>query len=235
MRVLGIKMVKITNSRGYCAELTSAIIVIVASRYGFPVSTTQVITGAITGIGIVEVISAKMRKEPTPASLFNWWLLAKFFCGWVATIVIAGLVSAAFTAQGIYAPYKNGVDTRALFNSNFNTVNEGIASTLLDAGNVTNPTPAQAQAFAWGLEVQRMNEEIADSDDLMLLDPNAYLWVYQNGSYYLGNSTIAGVLTDTYAPVMPLESTVSSAGFPIIEPLDECPLDLLTEANITRT
>ena len=235
MRALGIKMVKITNSRGYCAELTSAIIVIVASRYGFPVSTTQVITGAITGIGIVEVVSAKMRKEPTPGSLFNWWLLAKFFCGWVATIVVAGLVSAAFTAQGIYAPYKNGVDTRALFNSNFNTVNEGIASTLIDAGNVTNPTPAQAQAFAWGLEVQRMNEEIADSDDQMLLDPNAYLWVYQNGSYYLGNSTIAGVLTDTYAPVMPLESTVSSAGFPIIEPLDECPLDLLTEANITRT
>ena len=68
-----------------------------------------------------------------------------------------------------------------------------------------------------------MNEEIADSDDSMLLDPNAYLWVYQNGSYYLGNSTINGVLTDTYAPIMPLEVTVSSSGFPYVYPEEpEC-------------
>jgi hypothetical protein len=28
----------------------------------------------------------------------------KFFAGWVATLIVAGLTSAAFTAQGIYAP-----------------------------------------------------------------------------------------------------------------------------------
>jgi sodium-dependent phosphate transporter len=218
MRALGVKLVKITNSRGYCAELTSSITVIVASRYGFPVSTTQVITGAITGIGLVEVISARMRKEAAPSSLFNWWLLLKFFCGWVATIVIAGLVAAAFTAQGIYAPYKNGVDTRAQFNAAFNEVNEGIANTLIVAGNVSDPSPAQTQAMEWGEQIQEMNEMIADSDDAQLLDPNAYLWVFQNGSYYLGNSTQAGVFTDAYAPIMPLDTTVSSAGFPIIYP-----------------
>ncbi len=216
MRALGVKLVKITNSRGYCAELTSSITVIVASRYGFPVSTTQVITGAITGIGLVEVISAKMRKEASPGSLFNWVLLLKFFLGWVATIVVAGLVAAAFTAQGIYAPYKNGVDTRAQFNAAFNEVNEGIANTLIVAGNVSDPSPAQEQALTWGLQVQDMNDEIANSDDAMLLDPNAYLWVFQNGSWYLGNSTQAGVLADVYAPTMPLDTTVSSAGFPYV-------------------
>jgi sodium-dependent phosphate transporter len=221
MRALGVKLVKITNSRGYCAELTSSITVIVASRYGFPVSTTQVITGAITGIGLVEVISAKMRKEATPGSLFNWVLLVKFFAGWVATIVVAGLVAAAFTAQGIYAPYRNGVDDRARFNAAFNEVNEGIANTLIVAGNVSDPSPAQQQALEWGEQIQSMNEEIADSDDLMLIDPNAYLWVFQNGSWYLGNSTQAGVLTDAYAPVMPLDTTVSSAGFPILYPEEE--------------
>ena len=218
MRALGVKLVKITNSRGYCAELTSSITVIVASRYGFPVSTTQVITGAITGIGLVEVISARMRKEAAPSSLFNWWLLLKFFCGWVGTIVVAGLVAAAFTAQGIYAPYKNGVDTRAQFNAAFNEVNEGIANTLIVAGNVSDPSPAQTQAMEWGEQIQEMNEMIADSEDAQLLDPNAYLWVFQNGSYYLGNSTQAGVFTDAYAPIMPLDTTVSSAGFPIIYP-----------------
>jgi sodium-dependent phosphate transporter len=232
MRALGVKMVKITNSRGYCAELTSAIIVIVASRYGFPVSTTQVITGAITGIGLVEVISAKMRKESRPGSLFNWWLLCKFFLGWVATIIVSGLVAAAFTAQGIYAPYKNGVDSRAQFNAAFNETNTGIATTLINAGNVTNPTPEQTQAYQWGLEVQEMNIIIAESDDQQLLDPNAYLWVFQNGSYYLGNSTLAGVFKNAFAPEMPLV-TVSSAGFPIIEEQPTCDLDAFTEANIT--
>ena len=38
MRVLGIRMTKLTNSRGYCAELSAAIIVIVSSRYGEPLS-----------------------------------------------------------------------------------------------------------------------------------------------------------------------------------------------------
>jgi hypothetical protein len=86
------------------------------------------------------------------------------------------------------------------------------------AGNVSDPSPAQAQAKEWGLQVQEMNEMIADSDDAQLLDPNAYLWVFQNGSWYLGNSTQAGVFTDAYAPIMPLDTTVSSAGFPIIYP-----------------
>ena len=227
MRALGVKLVKISNSRGYCAELTSSITVIVASRYGFPVSTTQVITGALTGIGLVEVISAKMRKESRPGSLYNWLLLLKFFCGWVATVVIAALVAAAFTAQGIYAPYKNGVDDRAQFNAAFNEVNEGIANTLINAGNVSNPTPDQQQAFDWGMTITELNQQIADSDDLMLLDPNAYLSVYNNGTYYLGNATQLGVLDNVYAPVMPLREENVPVIYP---PAPKCDLEIPEEA-----
>ena len=234
MRALGVRMTKITNSRGYCAELTSSIIVIVSSRYGFPVSTTQVITGAITGIGLTEVIGAKLRGEPTPTSRYNWMLLLKFFLGWVATIVVAALVSAAFTAQGIYAPNKNMVDARANFNAAFNEVNEGIASTLIDAGNVTNPSAEQQQVFEWGLNVQTMNELIANSDNYMLLDPNSYLYVYNNGSYYLGNATQLGVLQNTFAPVMPLQSD----DLPYVEPagpkcnISEVPEEILAQHGL---
>jgi sodium-dependent phosphate transporter len=104
MGALGVKMTKLTNSRGYCAELTAAIVVIVSSRYGFPVSTTQVITGAIAGIGVQEVLAARMRGEKDASIRFNFRLLGKFFLGWMATLAIAGLTAAAFTAQGIYAP-----------------------------------------------------------------------------------------------------------------------------------
>lgn len=47
MRVLGVKAAKLTNSRGFCAELSTAIVVLVASRYGLPVSTTQVRLSAL--------------------------------------------------------------------------------------------------------------------------------------------------------------------------------------------
>jgi sodium-dependent phosphate transporter len=152
MRALGVKMTKLTNARGYCAELTAAIIVIVASRYGFPVSTTQVITGAISGIGISEVISCKIAKKPTPSKAFNWLILLKFFAGWVATLIVAGFTSAAFTAQGIYAPSFHSVNYRAQFNQVFNQTNVGIAKTLAaPAFNATDATPPQRQAFKWGV------------------------------------------------------------------------------------
>lgn len=34
IRTLGVKVVKMTNARGFCAELATAITVAVASRYG---------------------------------------------------------------------------------------------------------------------------------------------------------------------------------------------------------
>jgi phosphate/sulfate permease len=34
MKVFGVKSVKLTNSRGFCLELATAITVVVASRYG---------------------------------------------------------------------------------------------------------------------------------------------------------------------------------------------------------
>ncbi len=40
--------------------------------------------------------------------------------------------------------------------------------------------------------------------------------------------TQAGVFTDAYAPIMPLDTTVSSSGFPIIYPVPECDLEALT-------
>lgn len=69
-----------------------------ASRYGLPLSTTHTLVGAVTGVGLLEG-----RRG------FNGMLLVRFFAGWVATLVVAALTAAAFTAQGIYAPNR-GLD-----------------------------------------------------------------------------------------------------------------------------
>ena len=56
MRVLGCEMVQLTCARGFAVELSTAIVVMVASYSGLPVSTTQTVTGAIIAVGCFEGI-----------------------------------------------------------------------------------------------------------------------------------------------------------------------------------
>ncbi|KAL6767359.1 hypothetical protein ACKKBF_B34960 [Auxenochlorella protothecoides x Auxenochlorella symbiontica] len=95
IQVLGVKTVKVTNARGFCAEIATAITVAVASRYGLPVSTTMTITGGLIGIGCLEGFKG-----------INYKVLFRIFLGWVATLFIACGISAGITAFGAYSPYQ---------------------------------------------------------------------------------------------------------------------------------
>jgi sodium-dependent phosphate transporter len=87
-----------TSSRGFVVEFSTSIIILTAARLGLPLSTTHTLVGAVTGIGLLEGKRG-----------LNRVLLLRFFAGWVATLVVAALTAAAFTAQGIYAPNR-GLD-----------------------------------------------------------------------------------------------------------------------------
>jgi phosphate/sulfate permease len=52
MRSLGNRLTYHSPSRGYCMELGAAVAVLTASRMGWPISTTQCITGATLGVGL---------------------------------------------------------------------------------------------------------------------------------------------------------------------------------------
>ena len=95
MTVLAVKSVKLTNSRGFCIELAAALTVVLASRFGLPVSTTQVTCGAILMIGMMEGSKG-----------VNWRMAARIAVGWVLTLIIACGVAAAFAAFGVYTPNK---------------------------------------------------------------------------------------------------------------------------------
>jgi hypothetical protein len=43
-----------------------------------------------------------------------------------------------------------------------------------------------------------------------MLNSAAYLGIFQKGSWYLGNSTLAGVFSNAYMPTMPLEAIRNS-------------------------
>jgi inorganic phosphate transporter, PiT family len=68
---------------GLSANLTTAGLVIAASRYGLPVSTTHVSCGSIFGIGAV-TRSAR------------WATIAKIFAAWAMTLPIGALLAALF-------------------------------------------------------------------------------------------------------------------------------------------
>lgn len=93
MRALGVKVVHITPSRGFCMETATSLTVAIASVSGLPVSTTHTITGATMGPALID-----------GGRNMNWKKYFTFFVGWVFTLVAAGLMSAAFFAQGVYSP-----------------------------------------------------------------------------------------------------------------------------------
>lgn len=83
IRALGNKITRMSPTRGFSVELGAAITVLLASRLGLPVSTTQCLTGATMGVALMNY----------DLGAVNWRQLAFIFMGWVLTLPIAGLIS----------------------------------------------------------------------------------------------------------------------------------------------
>lgn len=75
-------------------ELGAAITVLLASRLGLPVSTTQCITGAIIGVALT---NGDLKS-------LNWKQIGKIFIGWVLTLPCAGLVSGIIMGLALNTP-----------------------------------------------------------------------------------------------------------------------------------
>jgi PiT family inorganic phosphate transporter/sodium-dependent phosphate transporter len=94
MRSLGNRITKHSPTRGFSMELASAVTVLLASRLGLPVSTTQCITGAVLGVALVNM---DLRS-------INWKQLGKIFFGWVLTLPFAGLISGIIMGMSLNVP-----------------------------------------------------------------------------------------------------------------------------------
>jgi solute carrier family 20 (sodium-dependent phosphate transporter) len=98
MRNLGNRLTLHSPSRGFSMELGSAITVIMATRLGLPISTTQCITGATVGVGLT---SGTWRS-------INWRMVAWIYMGWIITLPIAGIVAGCLLGIIINAPRWSG-------------------------------------------------------------------------------------------------------------------------------
>ena len=96
IHAIGLKLCKITPSRGVAIELASALVIIAGSRLEIPLSTTHCQIGATIGVAALE--------NPRTCSGVNWNIVGKTIVGWVLTLIVVGSSTALLTAQGTYAP-----------------------------------------------------------------------------------------------------------------------------------
>ena len=85
MKTIGEKIVKLTPSKGFAAQLAAALTVVLASQLNMPVSTTHTLVGAVIGIGLVEGISTINVKS-----------VNSIFLSWVITLPAGALLSIIF-------------------------------------------------------------------------------------------------------------------------------------------
>jgi PiT family inorganic phosphate transporter len=58
IQTVGFKITELTNSRGFSIDFGAATSVLVASKFGLPVSTTHAVVGAVIGVGLARGIDA---------------------------------------------------------------------------------------------------------------------------------------------------------------------------------
>ena len=82
IKTMGQRVVKLDPVHGFAAETTAATIIIGASHFGMPVSTTHVISSAIMGVGSSDRFSA-----------VRWGVAGNIVIAWILTIPASGLVA----------------------------------------------------------------------------------------------------------------------------------------------
>ena len=83
IRTLGGKFYRIRPIDGLSSQLTSALVIIAASLIGGPVSTTQVVSSAILGVGTAE-----------RANKVRWGVAQEIVTAWILTVPASALVAA---------------------------------------------------------------------------------------------------------------------------------------------
>ena len=82
IKTMGQRVVKLDPVHGFAAETTAATIIVGASFFGMPVSTTHVISSAIIGVGASDRFSA-----------VRWGVAGNILIAWVLTIPASGTVA----------------------------------------------------------------------------------------------------------------------------------------------
>jgi inorganic phosphate transporter, PiT family len=93
MRTLGQRIFSMDPATGFAAQVSGGTTIYLATHFGYPVSTTHVVSGSVLGAGSTKRLSA-----------VRWGIAGNIVFAWVLTIPAAALVAAAFywPVEGIF-------------------------------------------------------------------------------------------------------------------------------------
>jgi inorganic phosphate transporter, PiT family len=87
IKTLGTKVVEVRPPQGFGSEAIAATVILASSHVGYPLSTTQVVSGAVTGSGVGR-----------PGAQVNWGVIRNIVAGWLLTLPAAAATSAVVFA-----------------------------------------------------------------------------------------------------------------------------------------
>ncbi|KAF2961373.1 inorganic phosphate transporter [Fervidobacterium sp. 2310opik-2] len=88
MQTIGHDITELNNTRGFSIDFGTATTVLLSSIFGFPISTTHTVVGAVTGVGLargIEVVNTEVLKD----ILISWLITIPFSAGVSAIIYLA--------------------------------------------------------------------------------------------------------------------------------------------------
>jgi PiT family inorganic phosphate transporter len=93
MRTLGQRIFSMEPASGFAAQVAGGTVIYVATRFGYPISTTHAIAGSVMGAGATKRLSA-----------VRWGVAGNIVVAWILTIPAAALVAAAlyWPVQGLF-------------------------------------------------------------------------------------------------------------------------------------
>src|SRR5436189_5305561 len=84
IRTMGMRIIKMDPAQGFSAQSAGASVILAASHFGYPLSTTHVISGGVMGAGAAKRLSA-----------VRWGIAGNIALAWVLTLPAAGTIGAA--------------------------------------------------------------------------------------------------------------------------------------------
>jgi PiT family inorganic phosphate transporter len=82
IKTLGTRIIKMDPAQGFAAQNAGAAVIMASSHFGFPLSTTHVISGGVLGVGAAKRLSA-----------VRWGVAGNMIVAWILTIPAAGGVA----------------------------------------------------------------------------------------------------------------------------------------------
>jgi inorganic phosphate transporter, PiT family len=95
IRTMGTRIIKMDPAQGFSAQGAGAAVILASSHYGFPLSTTQVISGGVMGAGAGKRLSA-----------VRWGVAGNIVAAWLLTLPAAAAIGAI--AYGVTRVFGTG-------------------------------------------------------------------------------------------------------------------------------